>query len=506
MEALAAEHLLGRVEQLGAAEVLVLQPPLLARGRPPWRPEVVGHRPCHQTDDTRPSDLLNQFSLADELAALSHSRLTPVSSRGEHHDRGRHRRRRPNARSAARTRGRWSTSTPSSSAEVAVGAAIDRSGIPTDDIDDIVLAESLQGGGVIARYMAVELGLDCGARPRQQPPLRGRPRRRADRGRIDPGGHGLGGRGRGHREPQLDPVIGQKSVPASAKDPQLWMSPSHPETPDAPPFDMAITVGENTARIAGVTREAADEWAYHSHLRAAAARDEGWFDRRDRGRAGARRRRRHAGVRPRRAPAGRTPRSRSSRRCRSSTPSSRGATVTAGNAAGLNDAAAAVVVVSDEYAGGPRAHAAGPHRVVGVGRRSSPCAPASRRPSPSRRRSTGPACRIDDIDLFEINEAFCYDGGGVEPGARPRPRHRERQRQRLRPRAPDRRHRRPHGRDACSTSCAAGTQTIGLRRHVRRRRHGLGPGPRAPLTLPSPPPFSSRGSGRWSGQNRGRNA
>ena len=44
--------------------------------------------------------------------------------------------------------------------KVAVGAAIDRSGIPAEDIDDIVLAESLQGGGVIARYVAVELGLD----------------------------------------------------------------------------------------------------------------------------------------------------------------------------------------------------------------------------------------------------------------------------------------------------------------------------------------------------------
>ena len=44
-------------------------------------------------------------------------------------------------------------------AQVAVGEAIDRSGIPAADIDDVVVAESLQGGGVIARYVAVELGL-----------------------------------------------------------------------------------------------------------------------------------------------------------------------------------------------------------------------------------------------------------------------------------------------------------------------------------------------------------
>ena len=43
--------------------------------------------------------------------------------------------------------------------KVAVGAAIDRSGIPTEDIDDIVLAESLQGGGVIGRHVAVQLGM-----------------------------------------------------------------------------------------------------------------------------------------------------------------------------------------------------------------------------------------------------------------------------------------------------------------------------------------------------------
>ena len=44
-------------------------------------------------------------------------------------------------------------------AQIAVGAVIERSGIATADIDDIVVAESLQGGGVIARNVAVRLGL-----------------------------------------------------------------------------------------------------------------------------------------------------------------------------------------------------------------------------------------------------------------------------------------------------------------------------------------------------------
>ena len=40
-----------------------------------------------------------------------------------------------------------------------VGEALKRSGIPVDDVDDIVLGEVLQGGGDIARYAAIELGL-----------------------------------------------------------------------------------------------------------------------------------------------------------------------------------------------------------------------------------------------------------------------------------------------------------------------------------------------------------
>ena len=37
--------------------------------------------------------------------------------------------------------------------------AVRRSGIPPHDIDDVILAESLQGGGDIARYAAVEAGM-----------------------------------------------------------------------------------------------------------------------------------------------------------------------------------------------------------------------------------------------------------------------------------------------------------------------------------------------------------
>ena len=44
-------------------------------------------------------------------------------------------------------------------AEIAVAEVARRSGVDNRDIDDIVLAEPLQGGGVIARHTAVRLGL-----------------------------------------------------------------------------------------------------------------------------------------------------------------------------------------------------------------------------------------------------------------------------------------------------------------------------------------------------------
>ena len=44
-------------------------------------------------------------------------------------------------------------------AKCAAGEALKRSGIPGGDVDDLMMGESLQGGGDIARYAAIELGL-----------------------------------------------------------------------------------------------------------------------------------------------------------------------------------------------------------------------------------------------------------------------------------------------------------------------------------------------------------
>src|SRR5215470_2979854 len=44
-------------------------------------------------------------------------------------------------------------------AKYAVGEALKRSGIDASDVDDLQMGEVLQGGGDIARYAAIELGL-----------------------------------------------------------------------------------------------------------------------------------------------------------------------------------------------------------------------------------------------------------------------------------------------------------------------------------------------------------
>ncbi|HEX3565481.1 MAG TPA: beta-ketoacyl synthase N-terminal-like domain-containing protein, partial [Acidimicrobiales bacterium] len=144
-------------------------------------------------------------------------------------------------------------------AEVAVGAAIQRSGVPAADIDDIVLAESLQGGGVIARNVAVRLGLSsvpgladnrhCAAGLSAVQIAAGSIRAGMDRVVVAGGTESLSSM------PQT-----MKSIPASARRYSQWMSPSHPSTPEAPAYDMSITVGENTAPIAGISRAEADEW------------------------------------------------------------------------------------------------------------------------------------------------------------------------------------------------------------------------------------------------------
>jgi acetyl-CoA C-acetyltransferase len=195
-----------------------------------------------------------------------------------------------------------------------------------------------------------------------------------------------------------------KSVPASARDPQPWMSPSHPAQDDAPQWDMSITVGENAARMAGLTREDVDEWAYHSHMRAASVAN-GWFEEEtvpvevSDGAGGTRL-----------FAADEHPRGDTTLERLAALPvlhpEMEGFTVTAGNAAGLNDGAAAVVLTSDDYAA---AHGLTPlARVVSWASVAGDPARTGLMPIEAIPKALARAgMKVGDVELFEVNEAFC---------------------------------------------------------------------------------------------------
>jgi acetyl-CoA acetyltransferase family protein len=284
-------------------------------------------------------------------------------------------------------------------ARAALGGAVGRSGIPAAEIDDIVLAESMQGGGVIGRYVAVEMGLaqvpaladnrHCAAGLSAVQIAAGSIRAGMDRVVVAGGTESLS---------SMPRVL--KSVPASARDYQPWGPATHPETPTAPAWDMSVTVGDNTARLAGVTRGQADEWALHSHLRAAACVEQGLFD---------------DEIVPVNLPGGGVFDTDEHHRADTTLdrlaalkllhPESEGAVTTAGNSAGLNDAAAAVVITSDDYAAANGLTALA--RVVswastGVPPERTGLAPTIAIPKALSRAGMKAA----DVDLYEINEAF----------------------------------------------------------------------------------------------------
>jgi acetyl-CoA acetyltransferase family protein len=156
-----------------------------------------------------------------------------------------------------------------------VRESLDRTGIPAADFDGLFLAESLYGGGVLARYIAVEAGLPtvpglaenrhCASGLAAIETAAGSIMAGMDQAVIAGGVHSM----------STAPTATKRTL--GTADYVSWMSPSHPDTPDAPAFDMSITVGWNTAKIAGISREEMDAWALRSHERAIAAIDEGRF-------------------------------------------------------------------------------------------------------------------------------------------------------------------------------------------------------------------------------------
>lgn len=160
-------------------------------------------------------------------------------------------------------------------------------------------------------------------------------------------------------------------------------------------MDMSITVGWNAAVKAGVAREEMDAWALRSHRNAIAAIDEGRFKEE---------------IVPIDTPHGLFSVDEHPRRDTSMEklaalkplhPEIEGFSITAGNACGANDGAAALTIASDRF-GLPALATIRSWASVGVDPAVTGLAPVEAIPKALGRAGLS----VADVDLFEINEAF----------------------------------------------------------------------------------------------------
>ncbi len=284
----------------------------------------------------------------------------------------------------------------------AIAESVRRAGIDPQLVDDVVLGESLYGGGDIARYSAIEAGLvhvpgvahnrHCASSLAAVQSAAASIRAGMDRAVVAGGSYS-----------QSTSPRSTRRVPGT-DDWSDWMSPSHRDTPDAPNMDMSITVGWNAAVSAGVTREEMDAWALRSHQRAVAAIDAGSFE---------------AEIAPievtRRDGTTFTfavdehPRRETSMDKLASLkplhPEIEGFSITAGNAGGVNDGAAAMLIVDralSEELGLPPLAVVKAWASAGVPPHDTGLAPTVAIPKALERAGL----TVDDVALWEINEAF----------------------------------------------------------------------------------------------------
>jgi acetyl-CoA acetyltransferase len=163
-------------------------------------------------------------------------------------------------------------------AKPVVAAVVERSGLDAADFDDLVLAESMQGGGDSARYIAVALGL------LDIPGLAVNRQCASSLSAIAVGaGQIASGMSRailagGMESLSTGPIMQKRKLftaGKSAEDYEQWFPESHPPTAEAPAMDMSITVAHNCNVQYGITRQDQDEWALRSHQRALEAIDAG---------------------------------------------------------------------------------------------------------------------------------------------------------------------------------------------------------------------------------------
>jgi len=286
-------------------------------------------------------------------------------------------------------------------AQLVVTEALERSGLSTEDVDDIVLAESMYGGGDLARHAAVAAGM---------PRVPGQAVNRHCAASLTAIANAAGSIRSG-----MDKVVIAGGVQSTSMMPQLtWrvagtedtvqaMPPTFPHTEDVND-DVSINVGWNTAQEVGLSREEVDAWAVRSHDRAVAAIDAGTFDDEivpvqvqgpdglpytfstDEGPRRGSTLEKLATLKPLH-------------------PEIEGFSVTAGNASGVNDAAAAMVIADADFAAERGLTPLATVRAwasVGVEPARTGMGAVEVIPQVLERAGLS----VDDVDLWEINEAF----------------------------------------------------------------------------------------------------
>ncbi|WAH97666.1 thiolase family protein [Arthrobacter sp. MMS18-M83] len=310
------------------------------------------------------------------------------------------------ARTAVGTANRGTlANTPAEELAVAVlKETVRRSGLDPQRFDDVIFAESMYGGGVLARHAAVAAGMLS---------VPGQAVNRHCAGSLTAIGAAAASVKSGMesaiiaggvQSSSLSPKLRQR-VPGTTnhfQDP--WMPVTHPFQENAPADDMSISVGWNTAQHVGLSRNQMDEWAFRSHQRAIEAIDGGYFEdeifpitvKNARGELV----QFSVDEHPRRGSSLEKLAS-----LRPIHPEIEGFSITAGNASGVNDAAAAVAVTSAELARDEGLSPLATIRAwtaVGV----DPALMGMGGVLAIPRALSKAGLEVKDVDVWEINEAF----------------------------------------------------------------------------------------------------
>ncbi|WP_327100732.1 thiolase family protein [Nocardia vinacea] len=266
-------------------------------------------------------------------------------------------------------------------------------GLDPARIDDVVLGEGRYGGGVLARHAAITAGLTNVAGVAHNRHCA------AGMAAVQTAAAGI--------RAGMDELVIAGGVNSESTAPRVrfrvgadewidpWVAPSHPDRPDAPCLDMSITVGWNTAVASGISRAEMDAWAFRSHRNAIAAIDEGRFKEE---------------IVPIGTPHGLFAVDEHPRRDTSLEklaglkvlhPEIEGFSITAGNASGSNDGAAALAIASDRL-GLPALGIIRGWASVGVDPHDTGLAPIEAITKAVARAGIS----LSEVSLYEINEAF----------------------------------------------------------------------------------------------------